>query len=596
MSETSDCIVFSDAAIKRGDHIIWQHGTFAIPTGSVTAIVGTNGTGKTTMMRAELGLLPLCHGSLTVLGKPAGEMNKRIGYVPQSYVANVDSNLTAEQSVLLGLTGTRFGIHPITKAQKAKALEAMEFTGIADKAQYRLSELSGGLRQRVAIAQALVCDPQLLMLDEPLANLDLASQRATVHVLAKLNRELNMTIQVVAHDLNMLLPILTGAVYLLDGHPHYADMHKVLDSDLLTHLYGTQVQVVTTPQGDMFVTPTPDEPQDQPQDMHTAAEVAQLHHHEHGNATNGSAANSAENRYHQASRSTARQRAAAQAWRKYRDMSTINFSYDPEWLDTLSAPFMTNAFIAGLCIALAAGVMGYFTIARRSTFAAHALAHIGLPGATGAVLLGLPVSLGMGVFALGGALVIGALGKRVSEREIATGTVLAFATGLGLFFARLSSSASQQMQSILFGSILTITTGQIIGFAVFDVLLLALLAIIYRPLLFSSLDEQVAQAKGVPIGLMNVAFMAIMAGVITIAVPAVGTLLIFALVITPAATANILAGSPFKAMVIASVLCLVSIWAGLVLSAMFPAPPSFIIVTLSTLFWAIAKAVETVRK
>ena len=192
-------------------------------------------------------------------------------------------------------------------------------------------------------------------------------------------------------------------------------------------------------------------------------------------------------------------------------MSTINFSYDPEWLDTLSAPFMTNAFIAGLCIALAAGVMGYFTIARRSTFAAHALAHIGLPGATGAVLLGLPVSLGMGVFALGGALVIGALGKRVSEREIATGTVLAFATGLGLFFARLSSSASQQMQSILFGSILTITTGQIIGFAVFDVLLLALLAIIYRPLLFSSLDEQVAQAKGVPIGLMNVAFMAIMA-------------------------------------------------------------------------------------
>ena len=238
MSETSDCIVFSDAAIKRGDHIIWQHGTFAIPTGSVTAIVGTNGTGKTTMMRAELGLLPLCHGSLTVLGKPAGEMNKRIGYVPQSYVANVDSNLTAEQSVLLGLTGTRFGIHPITKA----------------------------------------------------------SQRATVHVLAKLNRELNMTIQVVAHDLNMLLPILTGAVYLLDGHPHYADMHKVLDSDLLTHLYGTQVQVVTTPQGDMFVTPTPDELQDQPQDMHTAAEVAQLHHHEHGNATNGSTANSAENR------------------------------------------------------------------------------------------------------------------------------------------------------------------------------------------------------------------------------------------------------------------------------------------------------------
>lgn len=93
-------------------------------------------------------------------------------------------------------------------------------------------------------------------------------------------------------------------------------------------------------------------------------------------------------------------------------MNETAFSFDPDWMGTLTAPFMTNAFLAGLCIALAAGVMGYFTIARHSTFAAHALAHIGLPGATGAVLLGLPVSAGLGVFALGGALVIGALGKR----------------------------------------------------------------------------------------------------------------------------------------------------------------------------------------
>ena len=86
-------------------------------------------------------------------------------------------------------------------------------------------------------------------------------------------------------------------------------------------------------------------------------------------------------------------------------MTNIDFSFDPNWMETLTTPFMTNAFIAGLCIAFAAGVMGYFTIARHSTFAAHALAHIGLPGATGAVLLGLPVSLGLGAFALGGALV-----------------------------------------------------------------------------------------------------------------------------------------------------------------------------------------------
>lgn len=276
-NQTSYAIELNDAAVRRGERDIWQHGTFAIPTGSVTAIVGTNGAGKTTMMKVELGLLPLSHGSATVLGAPAGQANASIGYVPQNYAAGIESNLTAEQSVLLGLNGTRFGLHPTTRAQRAKAYQAMEFVGIADKAKYRLSELSGGLRQRVAIAQAIVCDPKLLMLDEPLANLDLASQRSVVHLLNQLNRDLGMTIQVVAHDLNMLLPILTGAVYLLDGHPHYADMRQVLDSDLLTHLYGTNVQVVTTPQGDMFVTPTADEPANAVQDMHTADELARMH-------------------------------------------------------------------------------------------------------------------------------------------------------------------------------------------------------------------------------------------------------------------------------------------------------------------------------
>lgn len=279
--ETHACIEFDDACVKRGDRVIWQHGTFSIPQGSVTAIVGTNGAGKTTMMKAELGLIPTAHGSIKVLGQPAGSANSRIGYVPQSYASDIESNITTEQSVLLGLTGTKFGIHPVTKALRDKARKAMDFVGLRDKANYRLSELSGGLRQRVAIAQALVDDPKLLMLDEPLANLDLASQRATVHVLAKLNRELGMTIQVVAHDLNMLLPILTGAVYLLDGHPHYAGMNEVLDSHLLTHLYGTTVQVVTTPQGDMFVTPSEDESENMSIDAHAPEEIAQFHHHSH---------------------------------------------------------------------------------------------------------------------------------------------------------------------------------------------------------------------------------------------------------------------------------------------------------------------------
>lgn len=267
-------------------------------------------------------------------------------------------------------------------------------------------------------------------------------------------------------------------------------------------------------------------------------------------------------------------------------MSVQSFS---QWVSILKSPFMANAFLAGVLIAVAAGAMGYLTITRRSAFTAHALAHIGLPGATGAVLLGLPATWGMGVFALGGALAIGALGRRVSQREVATGTVLAFATGLGLFFARMSSNATRQLQSILFGSILTVTRGQIVGFALFDLVLLAVLTIVYRPLLFSSLNEQVARARGVPVHAMGLVYMALMAGVITVATPAVGTLLVFALVVTPAATAIMVTRSPFSAMVVSGIMCLVYIWGGLLVAAALPVPPSFAIVTLSTAVWLVCR-------
>lgn len=248
-------VEFHDAAVALSGRTVWSHAGFRIPAGSVTAIVGTNGTGKTTMLRAELGLIPLASGTARILGKRPGESNRLIGYVPQSYASDGDSPITAEQSVLLGMVGDRFGWHAASRRQRAHAAETLRFVGVEEQTSRRLSELSGGQRQRVAIAQALASDPRLLMLDEPLANLDPASQREVVDVLARLNESLGMTIQIVAHDLNMLLPILDGAVYLLDGHAHYAAMDAVLDPDLLTHLYGTSIGVVTTPQGDMYITP-----------------------------------------------------------------------------------------------------------------------------------------------------------------------------------------------------------------------------------------------------------------------------------------------------------------------------------------------------
>ncbi|MBO5628106.1 MAG: metal ABC transporter permease [Aeriscardovia sp.] len=276
--------------------------------------------------------------------------------------------------------------------------------------------------------------------------------------------------------------------------------------------------------------------------------------------------------------------------------STVAFTFDPNWQVILGSTFMVRAMIAGVLISLSAGVIGYFVIARKSTFAAHAVAHIGIPGATGAVLLGLPVSLGMGVFALAGSLIIGILGKKASKREVATGTILAFALGLGLMLARLSTAASQQLQSILFGSILTVTNSQLITFLIFDVLLLIITAVIYRPLLFTSVDEQVAQAKGLHTQALNLVFMALLAGSVTIAVQAVGTLLIFALLVTPSASANAIARSPRSAILLSTVICFVSIMLGLLFSAMFPTPPSFAIVTVSTIIWGVTQVVTRSKR
>ncbi|MEW5812590.1 MAG: metal ABC transporter permease [Actinomycetota bacterium] len=248
---------------------------------------------------------------------------------------------------------------------------------------------------------------------------------------------------------------------------------------------------------------------------------------------------------------------------------------------------MRNAWLGGTIVALAAGLMGYFIVVRNSSFAAHALAHIGLPGATGAVLLGVPAAVGLGVFCVGGALVIGALGKRASDRDVATGTVLAFATGLGLLFNSLATRNSSTLTNVLFGNLLAITAEQLIGFLVLLLLLAASIAFIYRPLLFTSVNSQVAEAKGVPVRGLSIVFMVLLGITVTMAVQAVGTLLLFALVVTPAATALSLTARPVFAMAISAGIGLASVWVGLAVSAMFNLPPSFVVVSIACGIWLV---------
>jgi zinc/manganese transport system ATP-binding protein len=243
-------------SVARGGHTVWSQGTLTVPAGAVVGVIGPNGAGKTTLFQVALGLLPVAAGRVEVLGAPPRRGNRRIGYVPQNYTAALGEAVRCRDLVTLGLTGGRFGLRRTSPADRARVQSALERVGAAGYADRRMSELSGGQQQRVAIAQAIVDDADLLLLDEPLANLDLRNQQEIVRLLGDLHRERDVTIMVVAHDLNPLLPVLTDAVYLLDGHPHHDPIGEVVQEELLTHLYGTPVGVVRTAQGDLFTRAT----------------------------------------------------------------------------------------------------------------------------------------------------------------------------------------------------------------------------------------------------------------------------------------------------------------------------------------------------
>jgi zinc/manganese transport system ATP-binding protein len=250
---TAPALTFTDVSAVRGERLIWSHANFTVPAGGVVVVIGPNGAGKSTLLHMILGLIPAASGQLEVFGGRPGQANDSIGYVPQDYAVSGGEAIRAVDAVLLGLTGRRWAFGHTTADQRRQVNQALAVVEASDLADRRLSMLSGGQRQRIAIAAALVAKPQLLILDEPLASLDLRSQREIVALLARLHTELAVTILMVAHDLNPLLPILDSAIYLLDGQPRYAALDDVVDAALLTQLYGTPIQVMHPPHGKPFM-------------------------------------------------------------------------------------------------------------------------------------------------------------------------------------------------------------------------------------------------------------------------------------------------------------------------------------------------------
>jgi zinc/manganese transport system ATP-binding protein len=246
-------LAFDDVSVVRGGRLIWSEGTFHVPAGGIVAVIGSNGSGKTTLLEVVLGLIPAASGTVRIFGEPPGADNDSIGYVPQNYTSRTDGAIRAADVVMLGLNGSKWAFGRASAAQRRRVDEVLLQVGAAAFAGKRLSRLSGGQRQRVALAEALVAQPEMLILDEPLASLDLRSQREIVKLLGRLNRDLGVTILVVTHDLNPLIGMLTGAICLLDGRAQYATVDRVVDEALLSRLYGTRIEVAYTPKGDVYM-------------------------------------------------------------------------------------------------------------------------------------------------------------------------------------------------------------------------------------------------------------------------------------------------------------------------------------------------------
>jgi zinc/manganese transport system permease protein len=253
----------------------------------------------------------------------------------------------------------------------------------------------------------------------------------------------------------------------------------------------------------------------------------------------------------------------------------------------LTYSFMQNAFAASGIVAVVAGVVGFVLVLRGQTFAGHALSHVGFAGATGAILVGISPLAGMIAFTVAAGLAMGALGETIKARDVAVGVLLSLSLGLGLLFLHFYTAYATQVTALLFGNILGVdarTTWFLFGLAVVSLLALGVIA---RPLFFASLQPELAEAKGVSLSLVSLLFLAIVALTVAECAQIVGVLLVFTLMVGPAAAAGRLTTRLGAGVVLAAGLALAEAWFGIALAYWTDWPTSFWITALSaTVYFA----------
>ncbi len=258
------------AGIRLGGRTIWQDVTFQVRSGEFIAILGPNGAGKSTLLKAVLGVIPLSAGVIRVLGSPVRRGNAQVGYLPQRRSFEADVRVRGRDLVRLGLDGARWGI-PLpglrrlwggdARAREAAARveEVIELVGASHFAHRPIGELSGGEQQRLLIAQALVTRPRILLLDEPLESLDLNNRQLVSALIRRVVQEQQVTVLMVAHDVNPILSYLDRVIYIGHGQTAIGAPEEVITSETLSRLYHAPIEVLRTSDGRVVVVGQPEE-------------------------------------------------------------------------------------------------------------------------------------------------------------------------------------------------------------------------------------------------------------------------------------------------------------------------------------------------
>ncbi len=262
-AESNPLVCLRGASVRIAGRAVWEHVDLDVWPGEFIAILGPNGAGKSTLLNVILGLTPISTGSVTVFGRPARRGQARIGYVPQRRHFDADTRVRGRDIVRLGLDGANWGL-PVWRGaaereRRRRVERAIAAVGAAAFADRPIGELSGGEQQRLLIAQALVTDPHMLVLDEPLESLDITNQQTVAGIIRGIAHETKAAVLLVAHDVNPILRAIDRVVYIARGRIAVGPPEEVINTQTLSDLYGSHVEVLTASDGSLVVVGHPGE-------------------------------------------------------------------------------------------------------------------------------------------------------------------------------------------------------------------------------------------------------------------------------------------------------------------------------------------------